>query len=264
MGFLKNLIGKKSEKTARQGNVILSMPLFKGEQAYVLSDVIEDLKSYWGLEIKAIEGDNTTATFVIDGELVALALMPLPIPTEELEPLYDYAYLWDGVAQEVEAHTMHAIVSVLSGSEEPLKSYSILSKVNASILRTSENAIGIYQGAATLLLPKNLYINFAELMKEDSLPISLWVYIGIVNDGEKRNLYTYGMKEFGKAEIEIINSAKAASDLYDFLLSILDYILSEDVILSDGETIGFSEEEKIKITASKAVYLEGESLKLEL
>ena len=47
MGFLKNLIGKKSEKTARQGNVILSMPLFKGEQAYVLSDVIEDLKSYW-------------------------------------------------------------------------------------------------------------------------------------------------------------------------------------------------------------------------
>ena len=72
------------------------------------------------------------------------------------------------------------------------------------------------------------------------------------------------MKEFGKAEIEIINSAKAASELYDFLLSILDYILSEDVILSDGETIGFSEEEKIKITASKAVYLEGESLKLEL
>lgn len=264
MGFLKNLIGKKSEKTARQSNVILSMPLFKGEQAYVLSDVIEDLKSYWGLEVKAIEGDNMTATFVIDGELVALTLMPLPIPAEELEPLYDYAYLWDGVVQEVEAHTMHAIVSVLSGSEEPLKSYSILSKVNASILRTSENAIGIYQGATTLLLPKNLYVDFAELMKEDSLPISLWVYIGIVNDGEKRNLYTYGMKEFGKAEIEIIDSVKATSDLYDFLLSILDYILSENVTLSDGETIGFSEEEKIKITASKAVYLEGDSLKLEL
>lgn len=264
MGFLKNLIGSKPKKTTHKGNVILSMPLFKGEQAYVLSDVIEDLKSYWGLEVKDIEGDSATATFVIDGELVALALMPLSIPAEELEPLYDYTYLWDGVAQEVEAHTMHAIVSVLSGSEEPLKSYSILSKVNASILRTSENAIGIYQGATTLLLPKNLYIDFAELMKEDSLPISLWVYIGIVNDGEKRNLYTYGMKEFGKAEIEIINSAKAASELYDFLLSILQYILSENVTLSDGETIGFSEEEKIKITASKAVYLEGESLKLEL
>ena len=91
MGFLKNLIGKKSEKTAHKGNVILSMPLFKGEQAYVLSDVIEDLKSYWGLEIKAIEGDSATATFVIDGELVALALMPLPIPAESLERLYDYA-----------------------------------------------------------------------------------------------------------------------------------------------------------------------------
>ncbi len=264
MGFLKNLIGSKPKKTIHKGNVILSMPLFKGGEAYILDDVVEDLKSYWGLSVKAVEGDNTTATFVIDGELVALALMPLPIPAEELESLYDYAYLWDGVTQEVKAHTMHAIVSVMSGSDDPLKRYSILSKVNASILRTSENAIGVYQGASTLLLPKNLYIDFAELMKDDVLPISLWVYIGIINDGEKRNLYTYGMKEFGKAEIEIINSTKDASDLYDFLLSILQYILSENVTLSDGETIGFTENEKIKITASKAIYLEGNSLKLEL
>jgi len=38
----------------------------------------------------------------------------------------------------------------------------------------------------------------------------------------------------------------------------------EWVHLKNGETIGFSEEQKIKITESKAVYLDGNSLKLEL
>ena len=54
------------------------------------------------------------------------------------------------------------------------------------------------------------------------------------------------------------------SELYDFLLPVLDYVLRQDVTLRHGETIGFTEEQKIKITESKAVYLDGNSLKLEL
>ena len=129
---------------------------------------------------------------------------------------------------------------------------------------TAENAIGIYQGSATLLLPKNLYLDFSDFLKEDNLPLQLWLYIGIINQEDKSSVYTYGMKEFGKSEIEIIDSAMDNDELYYFLLSIIQYILEGDVILNDGETIGFSEEQKIKITESKAVYLDGNSLKLEV
>jgi len=101
-------------------------------------------------------------------------------------------------------------------------------------------------------------------MKEEMLPIQLWVYIDIINDGDKSSVYTYGMKEFGKSEMEIINSAMNSDKLYYFLISILQYILRDDVQLKDGETIGFTEDEKIKIKESKVVYLEGNSLKLEL
>ena len=101
-------------------------------------------------------------------------------------------------------------------------------------------------------------------MKEEMLPIQLWVYIDIINDGDKSSVYTYGMKEFGKSEMEIINSAINSDKLYYFLISILQYILKDDVQLKDGETIGFTEDEKIKIKESKVVYLEGNSLKLEL
>ena len=52
------------------------------------------------------------------------------------------------------------------------------------------------------------------MMKEEMLSIQLWVYIGIINDGDKSSVYTYGMKEFGKFEIEIINSAMNSDELY--------------------------------------------------
>jgi len=49
------------------------------------------------------------------------------------------------VEEETKEHTMHAIVSIISCREDSVKSYSILSKVIASILRSSENAIGVYK-----------------------------------------------------------------------------------------------------------------------
>ena len=101
-------------------------------------------------------------------------------------------------------------------------------------------------------------------MKENTLPIQLWVYVGIINDGNKSSVYTYGMKEFDKSEMEIIDVDMESSELYYFLSSIIEYVLAEDIILNDGETIGFTEDEKIKITESKAVYVDGNSLKLEL
>jgi len=121
------------------------------------------------------------------------------------------------------------------------------------------------QDSRTLLRPKSFYINFADFLLEGNLPVILWIYIGLIGIEEGKNsLYTFGMKEFGKEEIEIIDSQMSRGDLHDFILPVLNYILAYDVTLKNGETIGFSEEQKIKITESKAVYLDGNSLKLEL
>ena len=264
MGILNNAFNKKDKKMDTKASNVLSMPMFKGDSGYSLEKVIEDLKSYWGLTVDQIEGDDNTATFKIDEELVALALMPAPIPSAEFESIYNYSYLWKDAEKEVKEHTQHAIVVLLAGNTSAVERYSLLTKVNASILRTSETAIGVYQGASTLLLPKDLYLDVAHFLLEDMLPIQLWVYIGIINGDEKSSVYTYGMKEFGKSEIEIIDADMKGSEVYNFLLSILDYVLEQDATLQHGETIGFTEEQNIKITESEAIYLDGTSLKLEL
>ena len=93
MGILNNAFNKKDKKMDTKAPLILSMPMFKGDSGYSLEKVIEDLKSYWGLKVDEIEGDDNTATFKIDEELVALALMPAPIPSAEFESIYAYSYL---------------------------------------------------------------------------------------------------------------------------------------------------------------------------
>ena len=255
---------KENNKVSEEKKLVLSMPLFKGEEGYSLDAIVDDLKNYWKLDVKDVDGNDEVATFSIDGELVALAFMPTPVPSEELESLCQFSYMWDKAETEVMEHTHHAILSVMSGDASTVDKYSLLTKINASLLRTCDTAIGVYQGSATLLVPKAVYIDFADMLNEDMLPIQLWIYIGLVQENGKTSMYSYGLAEFGKLEMEIINSDMDVNYLFDFLSNILYYIIDQDVTLLDGETIGMSEEQKLTIRESKAVYLEGDSLKIEI
>lgn len=261
---------KKEEQEAtpqEESNLLLAMPLYNGTDSYNVRAVIEQLQNYWGLEVSDIEGlegaDEDAVTFTLDGEMVAMAKMPVPVPAEEIQSTAEYAYLWETAAADCKDHTSHAIVTLLSGNAPTIERYKLFTMLLASILETS-NAIGIYQGEQTLLLPKALYLEYADFLREeDQSPLALWVYIGLVNDGTTCSAYTYGLSGFGKQEIEVVHSEKNIGELYDFITMIALYIIDYDVTLRHGETIGFSEEEKIKITASKGAFLDGETLKIE-
>ena len=47
-----------------------------------------------------------------------------------------------------------------------------------------------------------------------------------------------------------------------FLFYVAEYVIKENMIFRDGETISFSSEQKLKITKSEAVNVQGESLKI--
>lgn len=257
-----NIFSKKKKEEKKQ-SVIVSMPLFTDLDGFNVEKIIDDLQNYWNLSPKTEESiEGEVISFSVDGISCFIALMNTPIPKQEFEKMYVYSYLWPNAQEEVPQHQAHAIVT-LFGEASQVEKYILLTQLNASILRTCAGALGVYQGTQTLLLLKEIYLDYADFLLEDTLPIPLWVYLGIINEENQSSIYTYGMKEFGKKEIEIINSmGKKGEDLYDFLLPVLKYILGSDVDLKNGETIGFSAEQKITITESDGVYLEGKTLKL--
>ena len=72
---------KENNKVSEEKKLVLSMPLFRGEEGYSLDAIVDDLKNYWKLDVKDVDGNDEVATFSIDGELVALAFMPAHVPS---------------------------------------------------------------------------------------------------------------------------------------------------------------------------------------
>ncbi len=260
---------KKKKKDSEQestptNSILLAMPLFKNEEAYDIDKIVEHLKSFWQLNVsEANDINNETAVFNINDQMVAIAMMPAPVPWEELESVAPYNYSWPTSLEDIKEHNRHAIVSVLSGNQAPAERYSMLSKLLCSIMMTS-NCIGVYQGQETLLLSKDYYLSFVDDLLNNEIPVPLWVYVGIRPDENEVSLYTYGLTNFGKHELEIIESKMKTEDLYDFMINITSYIISSNVTLHDGETIGYSADHKVPLKLSKGVYIDGETIKMQL
>ena len=75
--------------------------------------------------------------------------------------------------------------------------------------------------------------------------------------------YTDGLRGLGYDEIEVIDSKQSPGDVGEFLTDVANYVVDEEVILQDGETIGFTAEQKLPISKSRGAAVEGNSLKIE-
>jgi len=61
----------------------------------------------------------------------------------------------------------------------------------------------------------------------------------------------------------VLDYQATPAELRDFLIDISGYVVEYNVTLKDGETIGFTAEQKLPITRSEGVYVKGDSLKIK-
>ena len=94
-------------------------------------------------------------------------------------------------------------------------------------------------------------MNFAETIKDGEYPMPILIYTGMYLAKTGLCAFTSGMRFFGYEEMEIVDSQNSLTTCLDFCF-LSPSMLSEGVELKDGETIGFSEEQKLPITLSDA------------
>lgn len=211
-------------------------------------------------EDQSSEKDGTLV-FEVDGFMLAASFVDAPIPDGEAEYCAQANYMWKEAVEVTQTHVAQIILAVFTRSGSPLDSGRLYTKLAASCLKLP-NAIGIYT-SGTVYQPE-FFLDMAEVMKHDDMfPLLNLVYFGLVGTETGISGYTYGLRAFGKDEIEILDSQAEPAELGNFLIDISGYIVEEDVTLRDGETIGFSAEQKLPITISEGVYLDGETLKIK-
>ncbi|MDL2285025.1 DUF4261 domain-containing protein [Oxalobacter sp. OttesenSCG-928-P03] len=214
------------------------------------------MQADWGIELDVRPNDENTLVFDYEDMMVAVSFIPAPIP-EAADNAANNVFWEDGV-EKVQQHTAHVIVAVMR-SEDALTQSLMYSMVASSLLK-SANVIGIYQ--VPTVLPADYFVMVADSIREDVLPVPTWIYFGIYPDGDDFSGYTYGMTYFGMDEIEVIKTKAEPADLYDFLMDVAYYVIDNEVVLGDGDTLGFSEEQKLPLTRSEGVAVDGESIKI--
>ena len=224
---------------------------------------VKNLKEDWGMSYDfEITHDNSTIIADNNGMILTASLMPAPIPDNEAVEQAKTNYRWKEAVEAAEKHKADLLVSVINrGDVDNIEGAKHYVKLLANATK-QEGCLGI-NILGTVIHPQ-MYYDFAKLYDEnDDFPIENIVYIGLYGDENNTvSGYTYGLEQFGKKELEIIKSLEEAEEVYNFLASISDYIITSDVVLNDGETIGFSEEQKIQISVSEGIALDGETIKL--
>ena len=225
---------------------------------------LKDLKEDWKITLDLGEDSENKEKDMLVGNIgdimVAVALMPAPIPNNEAVDNAKTNYRWKDAVKVAEEHEAHILVSLL-GEPNLVDGAKLYTKI-ISALTKQENCTGINM-LGTVLNP-DMYRDFTEYYTEnDMFPVENMIFIGLYGaEDNKVSAYTYGMEGFGKKEMEILASSESPEDVYYFLQAIADYVITSDVILQDGETIGFTAEQKIPISQSKGIAVNGTTLKL--
>jgi len=224
------------------GMVALNRPALPAPQ-----EMLETLAALSGTSVKAqtIEATQRTLAFSLGDNRAAVALMPAPIPWQNLEGPCETAWWWPEAAARMHGHNSHLLVA-LGGDGGDIVGRSVALTHLIAAVAAHVDAAGIYWGGGALVHDPFVFLEEARSASSENLPLHLWVDFRIEsNDDGTLRLFTTGMKALDKMEIEIPRSRRGPQDLFDFAYSTAAYLLSRGAEIRDGHTIGRRDDEKV-------------------
>lgn len=230
-----------------------------------------ELKNAWGIENEPDdediddeddedEGDDKPLVISYGGAFIAVSLIDAPVPYGEVEASAERNFMWNDGVKQVKKHKAHLLVAVMGDGLDPRDTGELMVKTVVSCLKLF-GGIGVYTG--DVVLARDYYLDFAEMLDEGLYPLHNLVWIGIYSNGTGICGYTSGMINFGYNEIEVLGSSAEPMELHVFISNVAGYVIDEDVVFSDGETICYYEDQMLPITVSPGEAVDGESVKIE-
>ncbi|WP_178372561.1 DUF4261 domain-containing protein [Massilia sp. CF038] len=98
-------------------------------------------------------------------------------------------------------------------------------------------------------MPKNLFADFATEVIPHGAPLPIWVDYRVGwNDGKTHSAgFTTGLAALGLMEMEAQLAAESPAELRKRFEAITHYLLENGMVIRDGDTVGESASEKIRV-----------------
>jgi hypothetical protein len=142
-----------------------------------------------------------------------------------------------------------------------------LDKVGSALLQTKivaavieeSNAVAAYWGVN--LQPRDFFLKASAHASADNLPAMLWVSYRMSREASGHlSLSTRGLKDFGLMEIETKEAKMPGAELFDLVLGATQYLISKGAVIKDGDTIGHSATQKIRVRHADSYWNPGEKV----
>ena len=273
MGFFSKSKNKQKQK-AHQDNTIITNDITNKFTSVITFDIpnidinflAKQLKDNYGIELPdnvVISDDKKTLVFEYLETLMAFTAINEPLPMDDLITCAKTNDEWPEAVSVAKNHKSHITVQVIGRNTSPVYT-GILSVQMCSCCLKHRNATAI-NTLGSLFLPKH-YIELADIyLMENSFPFANLILINTYISNAEKSLhsgYTCGMENFGKKDIEIVYSSESTNDIYDILESLSNYIITHDVTLKNGGTVGFTDDQQLTVTYSHSDFLNKETMKV--
>ena len=205
-----------------------------------------------------VEPGDDLALVRVAGGTALVSLMNSPIPNGELQEVCKYAWYWKAACDTVKDHRAHLLVVLMGTELDRLGSAVLQTKIVAAVIEAT-NAVAAYWGVN--LQPRDVFLKGATHVSREWIPTTLWVNYRLSREASGNfTLSTRGLKNFGLMEIETKDAPMPGLDLFDLVLGTTQYLITKGPVIRDGDTIGQSPKQRIRIRHAESYWNEGEKV----
>lgn len=208
------------------------------------------------MTVDDMETDNKLVIlFRIKGGTAMVGLLDKPLPKGEMDHMCKWAWQWRLACESMAPHKAHLLVSLLGTDLDKIDAALLQTHVVAALL--DENAIASYWG--TNLQSKEAFLKQSARVSRDSLPVLLWVNFRLTSDVEKGwwTISTDGMEAFDLFEIESKDANVEGRKIFGLVAGMAEYLIKRGPVIKDGETVGDSPVENIRVRQAPSFWREG-------
>lgn len=198
--------------------------------------------------------DKKVILFRVRGGTVAVGLLDRPLPKGEIDAMCKWAWYWRAACDAMALHKAHLHIMTLDTDLDKVGAALLQTNVVASLM--DANAIASYWG--TSLQSKDAFLKLAARATSETPPVWLWVNFRMTNDVEKGwTISTQGMEAFGLYEIESRDVNLDGRKVFALIAGMAEYLVKKGPVIEDGETIGDSPSENIRVRHAPSYWHEG-------
>jgi hypothetical protein len=210
--------------------------------------------------------EGTNLVFEFRDAMIAVAMMPGPVPWEDLEGPCATAWWWREATEKMRAHKYHFLVTIMGGTIPPVERRIILTNIVRAVLAHSD-AVGVYWAEGTLVHEPQSFLEGSEGISETQIPGPLWIDVRIEqneDDDTTFRCFTTGLAPLGHMEIEVERASLKPQELLEFVGDTACYMVQHNMPIKDGETLGRTATEKFKVRHTKSMFDRGTVMRVEM